>query len=221
MDLGGSRRSRWSPECRVRRHPERERDAVALRYVERRPALGRLAAAVSAAFLSVPFTPHVTQAQDAQQAAEASIKGAYLYKFAGYVEWPEERAPSEPFTVGVAGGGLVGDELERLAEDRRIQGRPIRVRSVDFDDALADLDILFIADRERNRLDEWLSRAAEMPVLTVTETSGALSEGSIVNFTIDDDRVRFEISLAAAGRSGLRLDARLLDVAQRVQRAPE
>lgn len=165
--------------------------------------------------------PRAAHTQDDAQATEGRIKAAYLYKFPGYVEWPARGGPREPFTIGVAGGGPVAEELARLAAGRTIDGRAISVRAVDLDDSLEDLEIFFVADRERNRLDEWLSPARELPVLTVTESDGALSEGSIVNFTIDDDRVRFEISLPAAGRSGLRLDSRLLAVAQRVARVTE
>jgi hypothetical protein len=70
-------------------------------------------------------------------------------------------------------------------------------------------------------LSQLLSVARDKPILTVTESEGALSSGSIINFTLDQDRVRFEISLYAAERSQLKLNARLLAVAQDVHRGPE
>jgi hypothetical protein len=60
-----------------------------------------------------------------------------------------------------------------------------------------------------------------LPVLTVTESEGALAQGSIINFTLDEQRVRFEVSLYAAELSRIRLNSRLLAVAQRVSRSPE
>jgi hypothetical protein len=77
---------------------------------------------------------------------------------------------------------------------------------------------MFIGARERNRLGEILAPARSLPLLTVTESTGALTDGSVINFLIDERRVRFEISLDAAAMSGLNISARLLAVAERVLR---
>jgi len=60
---------------------------------------------------------------------EASVKAAFLYKFAGYVEWPAHAAaPESPFTIGVIDDDAVASELERIVPGRTIAGHPIAVR---------------------------------------------------------------------------------------------
>jgi hypothetical protein len=54
-------------------------------------------------------------------------------------------------------------------------------------------------------------------VLTVTDSEGALAQGSMINFVLDDRRVRFDIALDTAERSGLKLSSRLLAVARDVR----
>jgi hypothetical protein len=112
------------------------------------------------------------------------------------------------------------DELLRMTEDRSVSERFIEVRRIDDDDSVDDVQVLFVAGDQRGRLGELLSAARGRPILTVTESEGALSDGSIINFTRMGDRVRFEVSLAAAEASGLRLNSRLLAVAQTIQQAP-
>ena len=73
----------------------------------------------------------------------------------------------------------------------------------------------------REELPRLLEATREQPILTVTESAGAIADGSIINFTVDAERVRFEVSLYAAELSRLRLNARLLAVAQAVYREPE
>jgi hypothetical protein len=51
----------------------------------------------------------------------------------------------------------------------------------------------------------------------VTESHGALAQGSMINFVLVDRRVRFEVALDAAEKNGLRLSSRLLAVAQQVR----
>jgi len=51
----------------------------------------------------------------------------------------------------------------------------------------------------------------------VTDEDHGLDEGSTVNFMLVDHRLRFEISLTAATRSGLKISSELLSVAARVE----
>jgi hypothetical protein len=158
----------------------------------------------------------------AAQVSERTIKAAFLYKFAEYVDWP--MLPGEnsdsPFTIGVLGSSALTDDLLRMTVDRMVDERPVRVRSVAPNDSIDDLQVLFIAGEEHGQLGALLSSVKGRPILTVTETVGALSDGSIINFTVMGERVRFEVSLAAAESSRLRLSSRLLAVAEHVYEAP-
>jgi hypothetical protein len=77
---------------------------------------------------------------------------------------------------------------------------------------------LFLGQQDRDELGRDLGLLGSRPILTVTDISDGLTTGSVVNFTSSNNRVRFEISLVAAEQTGLRLDARLLGVAERVLR---
>ncbi len=46
------------------------------------------------------------------------------------------------------------------------------------------------------------------------DAAGFARMGGIINFVLDDSRVRFEINLQAADRAHLKLSARLLTVAK-------
>lgn len=155
-------------------------------------------------------------------ASERSVKAAFLYKFTEYVDWPATPATRDaPFTIGVLGSGAFADELLRMTEDRSVGRRFIRVRRLTPNDAVDDLQVLFIAADQRGSLSELLSPVRGRPILTVTESEGALADGSIINFTVMGDRVRFEVSLDAAQASQLKLNSRLLAVAQNIHQSPQ
>jgi hypothetical protein len=158
---------------------------------------------------------------NAPRASERALKAAYLYKFAEYVDWPDAALlpAGQPFTIGVLGAAALADDLQRMTADRTLDDRPITVRRVTPSEALDDLDVLFIADGERGRLSELLSPVKGRPILTVTESAGALADGSIINFTVSGERVRFEVSLDAAQANRLKLSSRLLAVAASVQQS--
>ncbi len=158
-----------------------------------------------------------SDAQDAQL-LEARIKAAFLYRFASYVEWPEAAfAQSEmPLTIAVIGADTIAAELARVVADRRVNNRGVIVRRLTTGESVANAHILFIGNNASAQLDRLLRAARPHPVLIVTESEGALAQGSVINFVIVDQRVRFEISRESAGRNQLRLSSRLLDVAETV-----
>jgi hypothetical protein len=151
------------------------------------------------------------------------VKAAFLYKFASYVEWPAsaDNSAGAPITIGVAGADPFAAELTEITRGRTVAGRSINVRRVGADDSFEGLQILFIGNQSRAAERGLLDSARSRPILTVTESAGALDAGSIINFTQENDRVRFEISLYAAEQSMLKLNSRLLAVADSVHRGPE
>lgn len=157
------------------------------------------------------------RAQDAP-VTEDSVKAAFLYKFPGFVEWPANVLASaeEPLVIAVAGANEVLAELNHIAAARK-PGRPLIARAVRDAAALEGTHVLFIGARERARAPELIRAAQQLGMLVVSDWDGALRAGSVINFvTVADGRVRFEIALEPAEKSGLRLSSRLLSVAQQV-----
>lgn len=149
----------------------------------------------------------------------AAVKAAFLHRFASYVEWPGPPAGDEPFTIAVCGADEVAQQLEGLLPGLKIQNRPARVRRVQVPEDLADVHILYVgcpAQRARSLV----AAAAKRPILTVTDDSDGLTTGSVINFLQVGKNIRFEVSLPAAERSGLRIDSGLLSVAARVVEQP-
>jgi uncharacterized protein DUF4154 len=197
----------------------RGRDEDCAERADRRRAGRRACFALLCAVIS---SQPLATAQDAPaRVSERSVKAAFLYKFASYVQWPGETRLDAPLTIGILGANDFARELTEITADRTVANRPIRIRRIGANDSYDGLDILFIGREEESRLAEFLAAAGMRPILTVTETAGAIADGSIINFTVDEDRVRFEVSLDAAERSQLKLNARLLAVAQQVHRGVE
>lgn len=150
---------------------------------------------------------------------EQRVKAAFLYQFAGYVEWPPMTfaQAGAPVTIGVVGAAPLAAELAHVAAGRSVGGRPVTVRRIKPGESLAGVHILFIGQDESARVGQLARNALPQSILTVTETDGALDLGSMINFIVVDRRVRFEVALDSAERSGLKLSSRLLSVARQVR----
>jgi hypothetical protein len=154
----------------------------------------------------------------AQQAPEATVKAAFLFKFAGYVEWPARLVPAAdtPLVIGVLGSDEVAAELERIVPERNVNGHPVTVRRLRAGELVPPgLHVLFVGRSEPNARAA-IRTAQQQGALTVTETDRGLETGGAINFVTAEDRVGFEVSLDSAERSGVRISARMLAVARRV-----
>lgn len=147
-----------------------------------------------------------------------AVKAAYLFRFASYVEWPDSARKGDAFIIGVVGAEDVAVHLERLLTGMTVRGRPAKVRRVRSAEDLAGAHILYVGARVFRSSRPLRLRAIEKPILLVTDVREGLEGGGVINFMEVNRNLRFEISLDAADRAGLRIDSALLAVAARVDR---
>ncbi|MEN3277808.1 MAG: hypothetical protein V7631_3598 [Massilia sp.] len=187
-----------------------------------RPFRGRVAGwmlACAAALLAAGAAlPPAAMAQGGtHQALERQVKAAFLYKFLGYAEFPAGAFAdsASPVTIGVIGSEEMAAELARVVAGRPVRGRPIQVRSLREGEPGAAVHLLFVAGNDNARVARLL-RGAQGALLPVTECELGLQYGSVINFRIIEERVRFDVSLDSAEKNNVRLSSRLLTVANRV-----
>jgi hypothetical protein len=153
---------------------------------------------------------------------EYQIKAAYLYNFAKFVEWPAQSFTNSesPLVIGVFGQNPFGDELTAIAKDHKINGRNIVVRRVATVREAGGVHLMFIGAAEAGRLAETLAALKANRVLTVGESEKFIAAGGMINFMLEENRVRFEINAAAAEQQGLEISAQLLKLAKSVRPEP-
>jgi hypothetical protein len=195
--------SEAGPSARLRRRPARRRGRLLLSAT-----LILSGAATSAA------------PDDRLGPTEYEIKAAFLLNFARFVEWPADALPAAaPIVFAVLGEDPFGPQLEETLRGQSVAGHSLAIRRLRDLEDLTRTQVLFVAASEDERLARILERLADVPVLVVGETPGFAARGGIIGFRLEGNRVRFDVNLAAAERSGVRLSSRLLRLA-RIVREP-
>jgi hypothetical protein len=152
----------------------------------------------------------------AQSPTEYEMKAVFLYNFVKFVEWPAGTFPDAgaPVIIGVAGNDSFREILIHTVEDKTAQGRKLLVRTWKKNDAGQHCQILFISSSMNNELGEILQNVNGKWVLTVGETAGFAQRGGIINFTLSDNKVGFEINHKSAEAAGLKVSSKLLTLAK-------
>ena len=155
----------------------------------------------------------------AAQPSDLAVKAAFLAKFPGYIAWPAQGrpGPGAPFTICVIGSDPFGRTIDDAMRGQQVAGRPVRLRRLGNAGAAAGCQIAFVQGSGASSAASILQGLTGKPVLTVTD-SRAGSQHGMVHFTVHQGRVRFHIDEAAAQRSGLAINSRLLGIALSVKR---
>jgi hypothetical protein len=88
------------------------------------------------------------------------------------------------------------------------------ITPVNLESNLKRCRVLFISASERGNLVRILAKLEHGAVLTVGDSAGYAEEGVMVNFYLEESRVRFEINREAVGRAQLRISSQLLKLAR-------
>lgn len=172
-------------------------------------ALGTAAASGDRAAIAAP-TPDLNQA-----------KANMLWNIAKFVEWPalpEDR--SQPLVFTILGEDDLAADLAGLLSSRTVNGRPVFVRFARRAQDARGSQILYLAASESDQVSTVLAAVDSTAVLTVSDAPGFAQHGGMVGFATEGTRVRFEVNLNQAEKSGLKLSAKLLSLARLVSDTP-
>ncbi len=185
------------------------------------------------ALFVTPFVPKVRA--DSTVSREYQVKAAFLYNFMNFVDWPEEKSSdsNEPIIVGIIGSDPFGGAFEPV-KNKKVKGKNVVIRrfeglkeqkeSDEKDqeelnqevEAIRECHVLFICRSEEKKLKKTINLVKENNVLTVSDIEGFLEAGGIINFVMEDQKVRFEINVTAAKRAKVKIRSQLLRLAKRV-----
>jgi hypothetical protein len=153
------------------------------------------------------------------QVDQYQVKAFFLYNFARYVQWPAQTFASatDSIAICILGRNPFGTGLEQAISGKIVEGRSLVVREISALPAQCSCNILFVAGPERKRFQSGAAALRESGVLTVGETPGFAKEGGVINFKLEDGKVRFEINVDAAAQERLHISSKLLSLAQIVK----
>ena len=163
-------------------------------------------------FAAVPQQP-----REAEKDTTAILQANYLYNIAKLVEWKDASMRNGNFVIGVIGSANLYQELIKQYSTRTIGKQPIEVRKLPRSPEVERCHMLFVGRSDLALLPEIYKRLNGKPTLVVTEYTGALDDGAVVNFVKVDNLLKYEMSLSNAQKHGLVVGLTLKNLAHRVE----
>ena len=158
-------------------------------------------------------------ALSAQSSLEYNVKAALLLNFARFIEWPAPAfaSPRAAVEMCVFSPNPFGEVLDRALQGEMVGMRPLEARDVRRPSETAGCHLLFIPAGTESRAASVMRQAGPHTV-TVGESRRFENMGGAVTFVLEDGRIRFNVNLRPVEQRGVRLSARMLQLASRVDR---
>ena len=140
------------------------------------------------------------------------MQAAFIYNFTMLVSWPSSYQSGD-FTIAVMGNSPINKELEEMAKLKKAGSQTIVVKKIASADEVGKAQIVYIPDSQKAKIGDVVSKTGSNSTLIVTESDGATDKGAIINFTLVQDKLRFELSESKASARNLKLAANLVKLA--------
>src|SRR5205807_4183747 len=94
------------------------------------------------------------QSSASAASSEYLIKAGFIYNFAQLVQWPAAAfsQPDSPIVIGILGTDPFGTTIDRVIENKKLDGRNLVIKRLKWGKELKDLkecNILFVSSSER------------------------------------------------------------------------
>ncbi|HLO57161.1 MAG TPA: YfiR family protein [Bacteroidales bacterium] len=145
------------------------------------------------------------------QTSIPKAQSLFIYNFSRMIEWPASYRTGN-FIIGILGTSEVAGELESYTKGKKVGAQDIQVIRYKTPQEIQQCHILFVPFVRTKQLPEVVSLLAGKSTLIITEKTGALTEGSAINFVILEDKMKFELKAENANKFGIKFSAKLQEM---------
>ncbi len=138
-------------------------------------------------------------------------KAAYIFQFTKFIEWPK----SEEFTICILESDSIITQLQ-LLKNQQSEKQNIVIKSINDKFNITECKILYIGISAEPKLSNIIKILQYHPVLTVSSIPDFINKGGMINFVVENNKVRFKINLNSTREADLKISAKLLEISLKV-----
>lgn len=147
---------------------------------------------------------------------ETQLKAVFVLNFAKLTEWPTGgTVDGNTFTIAVL-GKAPSATFNKLLKGQTVHGRAVTVKQIDNVRQVKESQLLYLSDVERQRLPGILKEVGQQSVLTVSDMTGFCEAGGMIGLVPVQNRLGFEVNLAAVRKARLSVSSQLLKLAKAI-----
>ena len=142
------------------------------------------------------------------------LKVALSYNFAKFTHWPDSLA-NEAFTFCYFDKSFT--EAFNQLKDKTVAKKQIKTRKLDHTDELNTCQVLYLSKNDQPVLIDSLEAMQNLPILTVSDTPDFFTSGGMIEFIVENNKMRFKVNNTRIKQVDLNLSSKVLKLALEVR----
>jgi hypothetical protein len=156
--------------------------------------------------LTSPFTEKLSAQIDINNA-----EAIFIYNFLMNVQWPENEV-GNAYVIGIFGNTSTKGYLKTYTANRKIGTKSIEVIQINSPIEAKNCHILLVAQEKSKLIAEIKTQLGHKSCLIVSEKAGSIAYGSVIDFHIESDKLRYKVDQNNAKAQNLIISNKLLSM---------
>jgi hypothetical protein len=146
---------------------------------------------------------------------EYNLKAIFLYNLTRFTTWPKSvfESSDSKFNICIFGNDPFNDSLKTTVDNESIGEHDVIIKHISTLNDIRICQTLFLVQEEAYRQLDIISEANKYKILTVGDNDDFIKNGGMIEFFVAENKVRFSISPQAINENGLNINARVLAIA--------
>lgn len=145
---------------------------------------------------------------------QSQFMAVYLLHFSNFIEWPDTSFQNkEDFNICIDGVTEVNKYIHEI-EGENVKGKKIKIKPAISGADIQDCQILFVSRSGGFKLNRIKEQLQNKSILLVSDRQNFIHDGGMIEYYIEDNKLRIAISIDAARQKGLKISSKLLRIAK-------
>jgi hypothetical protein len=146
------------------------------------------------------------------QTSVAQAQAIFIYNFTRFIEWPGEYKTGD-FVIGIYGSGELYNEIKSYTSSKLVGNQSIKIVRYTSVQEISKCHIIFVGFGKTKELPLITAKMGNHSTLIITEKKGGLEGGATINFSLVEDKLKFELKSSNANKCGIKISSTLENMA--------
>lgn len=144
------------------------------------------------------------------QSQVAKFKSVFTLSFIRHIGWTES-AKKGDFVIGVVRDKEIADWMTKLSTGKKFGFQNVVIKEFKSPEEVVDCQVVYVSSNVNfgKHASTIVDKVNGGSTLIITESEGATKFGSMINFVVREDKLKFEIHKANAAKFGLQISSKL------------
>jgi YfiR/HmsC-like len=145
---------------------------------------------------------------------QGQFMAVYLFHFSNFIEWPEAAFQNKhDFNICIDGVTEVNKYIHEI-EGENVKGKKIKIKKNVSAADIQNCQILFVSRAGGLKLNQLKDSLQNNSILLVSDKQNFIREGGMIEYFIQDNKLRVAINIDSANKNGLKISSKLLRIAK-------